>query len=95
MRILNCLFYLFITGCLADSVLAQNAPVETPAAGGQKPNPIEVYFSTLSGLRYLQDDQLLSDKDLRETIAAQSDPEGGGSWRNPEIRVNWAFGAWG
>ncbi len=50
-------------------VLAQTPePAETP-------NPIEVHFATLSGIRYIQDNRLLSGRDVRAIIFPTGDPE--------------------
>jgi len=69
------LILLLVFGLSPGSLLAQSSPSPIPSAGGEKLNPIEVYFTTLSGLRYLQGDQLLSDQELRALIDSQGDPE--------------------
>jgi hypothetical protein len=75
-RLLKCLFFGGLAFVWAQGpLLAQSSPSLPPTAGGKKQNPIEVYFTTLSGLRYIQEDQLLSDQELEAILSAQGDPE--------------------
>jgi len=62
-------------GLTWTSVLAESPSLAMPISSAEKRNPIEVYFATLSGLRYAQDDQLLSDVDIQSLIFSQGDSE--------------------
>ncbi len=76
MRLLKRLFFWGLAFAWAQGPLpAQSSPSLSPIAGGEKRNSIEVYFTTLSGLRYIQADQLLSDQELEASLSAQGDPE--------------------
>ncbi len=80
-------------GWVVPGLCAQDLPNPSAADPSPKPNPIEVYFTTLSGLRYIGEEELLSDRDLQTRMAALGDPEVLELIRKSKNSSQWGF--WG